>query len=167
MDIRRFVPKEVFTQYGQKACWFVSDNIVKFVAGAEKLYLDLLKGEYPDIESVEMVINNWHEGGQFNNRGLRTFDYIKSQIDKGVATAKLSQHVGGSTNACDYNVRVTLKGGKELFIDSDKAHDLVTKNEKAFMALGLTTLEDKSITKGWTHADCRFTGITTLLIVKP
>lgn len=167
MNIKRFVPKEVYAQYGEKSCWFVSDNIVKFVDGAEKLYLELLKSEYPDIVSVELVINNWHEGGQFNNRGLRTFDYIKSQIDKGVATAKLSQHVGGSTNACDYNVRVTLKSGKKFFLDSDKAHDLVTKNEKAFMALGLTTLEDKTITKGWTHADCRYTGLSTLLIVKP
>jgi hypothetical protein len=167
LDFRRFVPKEVFNKYGDKSCWFVSDNIIKFVIGAEKLYCELLKSEYPDIESVDLVVNNWHEGGQFNNRGLRTFEYIKSQIDKGIATAKLSQHVGGSTNACDYNVRVRLKSGKVFFIDSNKAHDLVTKNEKAFMDLGITTLEDKSITKGWTHADCRYTGLDKLLIVLP
>jgi len=167
MNIKRFVPKEVFAQYGEKSCWFVSDNIVKFVDGAEKLYLELLKAEYPDIESVELVINNWHEGGPFNYRGLRPYKYIKSQIDKNIPTAEMSQHVGGSTNAVDYNVRVKLKSGKVFFLDSNKAHDLVTKNEKAFMALGLTTLEDKSITKGWTHADCRFTGLDHLLIVKP
>lgn len=167
LDIRRFVPKEVFAQFGAKSIWFVSDNIVKFVEGAEKLYLDLLKPEYPDIVSVELVVNNWHEGGEFNNRGLRTFDYISSQIHKGIPTAKLSQHVGGSTNAIDYNVRVTLPTPSKFFLNSDRAHDIVTKNEKPFMALGLTTLEDKAITKGWTHADCRYTGLNTLLIVKP
>lgn len=167
MNVKRFVPKEVYAQYGEKSCWFVSDNIVKFVDGAEKLYMELLRAEYPDIVSAELVINNWHEGGEFNNRGLRTFDYISAQIHKGIPTAKLSQHIGGSTNAIDYNVRVTLKNGSKFFLNSDRAHDLVTKNEKAFMALGLTTLEDKAITKGWTHGDCRYTGLTTLLIVKP
>jgi len=175
LDIRRFVPKEVHAKYGDKSIWFVSDNIVKFVEGAEKLYLELLKPEYPDIVSVELVVNNWYDkeliklcnNQEFNNRGLRTFRYIKSQIDAGKPTAELSQHVGGSTNGADYNVLVTLKSGKRFLLSYDKAHDLVTKNEKAFMALGLTTLEDKAITKGWTHADCRYTGLDTLLIVKP
>jgi len=166
VDIRRFVPKEIYTQYGAKSCWFVSKGIIQFVEEAEKLYLELLLPEYPDIESVELVINNWHEGGQFNNRGLRTFDYIASQIKKGVATTKLTQHLGGSTNAVDYNVRIKTKT-KTFFLNSDKAHDLVTKNEKRFMDIGLTTLEDKSITKGWTHADLRYTGLNNLLIVKP
>lgn len=168
IDIRRFVPKEVFTKYGDKCKWFVSAVLIKFVVGSEKLFFDLLKKEYPDLESVELVVNNWHESGTFNWRGLRTYDYIKAQIAAGKQTATLSQHVGGSSNACDFNVRVKIKSKPaKFFITSDKAHDLITSNEKAFMALGLTTLEDKSITKGWTHADFRFTDLDTLLIVKP
>jgi hypothetical protein len=174
MNVKRFVPKEVYTQYGENACWFVSNNIYKLVKGAEALFLELLKTEYPDIQSVELVVNNWYDkelikicGDVFNNRGLRTYTYIKSQVDAGKPTATLSQHVGGSTNAVDGNLLIALKSGKKFLYNSDKLHDLITKNEKAFMALGLTTLEDKSITKGWTHMDCRYTGLNTLLIVKP
>lgn len=167
IDIRKFVPKEVFAIFGEASAQFVSDNVIKMYEFIDVFFTNHFKDLDSNVEVVEILINNWHQNGSFNNRGLRTFDYIKSQLDKGIKTAKLSQHVGGSTNAIDFNVVLHFKGAKTLCINSDTIHDLITKNEKVFLEAGLTTLEDKAITQGWTHADCRFTGKSNIHIVKP
>jgi len=166
-DVRKFVSKEVYSVYGAASNQFVSDNIIKLYSFIDSWFTTHFKELDSNVEFVEILINNWHTGGNFNNRGLRTVDYINSQIAKGIKTAKLSQHIGGSTNAIDFNVVLHFKGGKTLVVNSDTIHDLITKNQKVFMDAGLTTLEDKTITQGWTHADCRNTGLTTIHIVKP
>lgn len=166
-DVRQFVPKTVYDKYGQNSWWFISDNIVKLADFTESFFETYFKGIDLTIEDVKILINDYHVGGKFENRGLRTVDYINSQLAKGVKTAKLSQHVGGSTNAIDFNIVLVYKGGRQRVLNSDEVWDIIFKNQEVFMAAGLTTLEDKSITKGWTHADCRFTGLDKLLIVKP
>lgn len=162
-----FVPKEVYTQYGDKSIQFVSDNIIKLADFIYEFFDSYYKKEDSNVEKTSITINNWNNGGSFNNRGLRTVKYINDQIAKGVKTAMLSQHIGGSTNAIDFNVTIHFKGGKSLIINSNDIYDIIIKNEKVFMDAGLTTLENKVMTQGWTHADCRFTGLTNLYIVNP
>lgn len=95
-----------------------------------------------------MTINNWHTGGIFHYRGFRP-----RSCNEG---AELSQH--RICGAIDFNIEG---------LTDDEVYDEIIKNEAAFMAAGLTTLEDKTITKGWTHGDMRWTGLSHILTVKP
>jgi hypothetical protein len=165
MDIRLFVPKNIFSKFGQQSRQFVSASIVKLYAFTLSFFDAYYKKTDATIERVDVIVNNYHLGGKFENRGLRTVEYINAQVAKGVKTAMLSQHIGGSTNAMDLNVVIHYKGGRTRIVSSDEVYDVILKNEKAFMDAGLTTLENKIMTKGWTHADCRFTGLDKLFIV--
>jgi hypothetical protein len=170
LDVRTFVSKEVFAQYGEKSWQFVSDNIVKLYKFTDQFFNDFYKSKDLTIEKVVIVVNDYHTkmlGGTFNNRGLRTVKYINDQIASGKKTAMLSQHVGGSTNAQDINVVIFYKGGRTRVVPSNEVYDTIVANEKVFMAAGLTTLENKTMTNGWTHMDCRFTGLDKLYIVNP
>lgn len=169
-DVREFVPLEVFKQFEEKAWQFVSDKIVKLHTFTHGFFNDYYKSKDLTIEKVVIVCNDYHNkmlGGNFSNRGLRTVAYINSQIAKGIKTAMLSQHVGGSTNAEDINVVIFYKGGRVRVVPSDEIYDIIVANQQKFMQAGLTTLENKTMTKGWTHMDCRFTGLQNLYIVNP
>ncbi len=166
-DVREFVSKEVFDQFGDKSWQFVSDNIVKVANFTYNFFNTYYKAKDLTIEKVSVMCNNWHYGGQFNNRGLRTVKYINDQVAKGIKTAMLSQHVGGSTNAWDFNIVITYKGGRTLTVNSNEIYDIIVAHEKEFIAAGLTTLENKTMTQGWTHGDCRYTGLDKLNIVNP
>lgn len=94
-----------------------------------------------------MTINNWHTGGGFNNRGFRT--------PTCVIGATLSQHRFG--RAVDFNIDGVTP--QEIYKD-------IVDNFSLYAKEGLTTIEDISLTIGWTHIDIRYTGTPTLLIVK-
>ena len=68
--------------------------------------------------------------------------------------APLSQHKFG--RAIDFNIK-----GKT----SDEVYNEILTNERTFINLGVTTLEDKRLTPSWTHVDIRYTGNDKLLIV--
>lgn len=171
LDVRQFVSKEVYGVYGENSWQFVSDSIVKLALFTEDFFDSYYKADSNyntkngGIDKVTILINNWASGGQFNNRGLRTVAYINSQVSKGIVTAMLSQHIGGSTNAIDLNIVIHYKNGKTEIIESGNIFDIIRTNEKVFMANGLTTLEDKTMTNGWTHTDCRHTGMDNIYIV--
>ncbi len=135
-DVREFVPKEIWDKWGVNSIWWVNPKLVELA--------ELIRNHF----NASVTINNWHTGGSFNWRGLRTPSCTEG--------ASLSQH--RFMNAIDINV-----GGK----NSDEVFDEIFKNQGKFMTIGLTTMEDKSMTKGWTHLDCRNTGKKELLIVKP
>lgn len=165
-DVREFVPKEVHDIYKEGSWQFVSDNIIRLSVFIYNFFTSHYTKD-PSVEKISVMINNWHVGGQFNWRGLRTVKYIQSLINAGKKTATLSQHIGGSTNAIDFNIIVHYKDGRKETVNSDKVYDLIIANQKEFMQAGLTTLENKKMTQGWTHADCRFTGLKELHIVNP
>lgn len=166
-DVREFVPKQVYDIFGDKSGQFVSDNVVKMMEGIYTFFDRYYKEKDSNVERIGVMINNWHVCGSFNWRGLRTVDYINEQLAKGIKTAKLSQHIGGSTNASDFNIILYFKGGKSLTINSNEIYDIILKNERYFMVTGMTTLENKTMTQGWTHADCRYTGLKNIYIVNP
>lgn len=165
-DVREFVPGEVYNVYKEDSWQFVSDNIIKLVVFMYNFFTAYYTKD-STVEKISIVINNWHVGGSFTWRGLRTVKYIQQQLAAGKKTAMLSQHIGGSTNAIDFNLYVTYKSGKKVIIHSDMVFNIIMEHEKEFMQAGLTTLENKTMTPGWTHADCRFTGLDKLYIVNP
>lgn len=166
-DVRELVPKEVFDRFGEKSWQFVSAQLMRVLNFTHAFFNDYAKKNIPGVVKVTILINNWHTGGTFQWRGLRTVNYILEQIKKGVKTAMLSQHVGGSTNASDINVVLHYANGKTEIMASDKVYDIIIANQKAFIEAGLTTLENKAMTQGWTHMDCRYTGLNELFIVEP
>lgn len=164
-DIRELVPKAVFERFGQRAWQFVSSTLLKMLNFTHGFFNEYCKKNMPGVVKVTILVNNWHLGGPFQWRGLRTVSYINEQVKSGKTTAELSQHVGGSTNASDINVILHYSDGRKVVLDSDKVFDIIIANKAVFMAAGLTTLEDKRMTKGWTHMDCRFTGMDDIYIV--
>lgn len=96
----------------------------------------------------QITINNWHTGGHFNYRGYRDPECTQG--------AKQSQHRFG--RGMDFNVQG---------MTSDEVYDAIMEHEKAFMAMGITTMENKLHTVGWTHVDIRNHGMDQILIVNP
>jgi len=81
-DLREFVPKAIFDQYGANSIWFLDDRLIE---GAEWLRAHF---------NAPITINNWHTGGSFQNRGFRA--------PNTTVGARLSQHKFG--RAIDFNV---------------------------------------------------------------
>lgn len=87
-----------------------------------------------------ITINNWATGGSYKESGLRSFNTSTG--------SSLSQHKYGRA------VDIKIQGwtSKELF-------GWVVNHWPQVAALGITTLEHHSMTKGntrdWLHADCR------------
>jgi hypothetical protein len=170
LDVREFVPKEVYAVFGEKSWQFVSDNIVKLHTFTNSFFDKHYKAKDLTIDKVIVVCNDYHSkliNGTFSYRGLRTVKYINDQVASGKKTAMLSQHVGGSTNAEDINIVIFYKDGRKRIVPSNEVYDTIVANEKVFIGAGLTTLENKTMTSGWTHMDCRFTGLDKLYIVNP
>jgi hypothetical protein len=139
-----FVPKIIQQQFGDKAIWFISPFMVNH---AELLWTRFGK---------QVIINNWKDGGNLQNRGFRIPDTLVG--------GNLSQHKLKS--AIDTNV---------VGITPEEVYNDIKINFGVYSKIGLTTVEDIAFTtgkvsndlSGWNHADCRTTNINTLLIVKP
>ena len=99
-----------------------------------------------DKSGRAVTINNWSVGGLYKLSGLRPLD--------ATIGAKLSQHKFGRA------IDVKIQG-----YNPEQVHDLIKNNWLEFKEIGLTTLEDLSLTKTWTHIDVRNTGKDDLLIV--
>ncbi len=101
-----------------------------------------------DLTGKAVTVNNWHTGGKYNESGYRT------PMTK--TGAKYSQHKRG----CAADVKVAGMTPKEVVA-------LILKNEKTFMDLGLTTIENTDATPTWTHLDCRWTRLSKIRFVNP
>lgn len=100
-----------------------------------------------DLAGKPITVNDWHTGGQHKQSGYRMPDCTTG--------AALSQHRFG--RAADLKIAGMTPG---------EALQLVTQNWPALSALGLSTVEDVSLTPTWLHVDVRLTGHPSLLIVK-
>lgn len=134
--LQEFVPKELFQQFGVKSIWFIDRPIINVA--------ELIRTRF----GKPVTINNWHTGGNLNNRGFRMPDSSTG--------GKLSQHKFGRA----IDVSVTGIQVHELFKDIKDNYDIYNK-------VGLTTVEDIQFTPTWLHCDCRITNMTGLNIVKP
>jgi len=95
-----------------------------------------------------VTVNNWHTGGQYKESGLRRFNTTTG--------ARMSLHKFGK--AAD----IKVKG-----MTPPEVFEFIKSNWIELRNLGLTTVEDVTFTRSWSHLDCRNTGKSELLIVRP
>lgn len=95
-----------------------------------------------------VAINTWMWGGKYQERGYRAPESLTG--------ASKSQHKFG--RAAD----IAIKG-----LTSQQIYTRILDKKELFMEAGLTTLEDIRFTPTWVHMDIRWTGLDSLLIVKP
>ena len=107
------------------------------------------------------VYYNWNGGGNFNYRGFRP-DSFYYQWDASISAytskrkGKLSQHRMG--RAIDFNISG---------LECDEVRAEFLKNEKEWLEMGLTTIEDGAYAPTWVHIDIRHTGKDSIFVVKP
>lgn len=132
------VPEYIFKRFGANATWFINPRLVAA--------LEWLRTK----TGWRLVVNNWHTGGPFQNRGYRTPD---STVGSSMSQHKLS-------NAAD--VSSPDASAKEIY-------EFILAHETEAIENGITCLEDISDTKTWVHLDIRFIASpqTKLLIVRP
>lgn len=135
-DLQEFIPRLIWNGYKEKSIWFINPKIVALAEFVRK-YFD-----------APVIINNWHTGGQFNERGYR--------VPMSNVGAKFSQHKLG--NAIDINVKGLAAG---------EVSKRIIKDYALFKVHGLTTIENPEATPTWTHLDVRWHGGEDLLIVNP
>lgn len=135
--LQEFVPTEIYVEYGENATWFINPTIINIAQVVR------------DIANVPLIINNWHSGGSYSNRGYRV---PSSRIG-----ATLSQHKLG--NAID--ISSNDKSAKTLY-------DMILAHKGLLLLNGLSAIEDIRFTKTWVHLDCRFIkNKKDILIIKP
>jgi hypothetical protein len=134
--VKEFVPQSIYRQYGDKSIFFLDARMLN-VATAYRKYFN-----------KPIIINNWHTGGTFQQRGYR--------LPNSTTGAALSQHKFGRAFDCN------VKGLK----DKD-AYDEIVKNYDFFKEVGLSTLENFNFTGSWIHSDVRLTNSSNILIVDP
>lgn len=123
---------------------FWGERSIYFLDNKMVKVLDFLR----ELTGKPITVNNWHEGGQRDEAGFRLPDTATG--------GRLSQHKFG--RAADPKVEDMTPG---------EVYELIIKNEKQFMNLGLTTVEDIKYTPTWIHFDTRWTGLNFIQVVKP
>lgn len=134
--LEEFIPKEVYNRFGDNSIWFVDKRIIDLA--------NFVRSRF----GKSMTINNWHSGGNLNNRGFRTPD--------SAVGGQFSQHKFG--RAFDFNIAGVTP--QEIYKD-------LLANSSLYIKAGLTTAEDIAYTPNWTHFDIREHKEQGLKIVKP
>lgn len=131
-----FVPPELYNERGARCASLVDIRVFMFAQWLR------------DKTGKPVTINNWWKGGQYHESGRR--------MPNTRTGAKWSQHKDG--RAGDYKVEgMTPK----------EVHELILANEAELIEKQwVTTLEDLRDTPTWTHADCRYTGLDKIQIVR-
>lgn len=136
-EIEEFVPKGIFRKFGANSIWYISKDVVESIVYLRHWF------------NAPIILNNWHVGGEFQNRVFRQPDCPTG--------AFLSQHK--FKDAADFNVNgLTSKQVCTRIID---AWPELRQHVK------FTTMENMEYTRGWTHMDCRWHEGDDLLIVNP
>ena len=122
--IQEFVDQATFEAEGENAITFI-----------DKKLIDIAEFVRTEI-GLPVTINNWHNGGQFKESGLR---------NKNTTTgAKKSAHKLGKA----IDAKIKGWGSKEWY-------DFVTKHAKKLYDLGLRRIEDKTLAATWCHMDTK------------
>ena len=93
-----------------------------------------------------LTVNNWADGGQYRESGLRDFDTATG--------AKWSMHKFGGAADCKF---------RDAKPPEVSAYILANPAEFSF----ITTLENVQFTPTWLHFDCRNTDRQSIWIVNP
>jgi hypothetical protein len=131
-DLQELVCKEVYFKHGEKAWMFLDEKIIITIDTIRRLI------------NKPITINNWNDGGEFDQRGLRCnlCPIVKNKTFLG--ELYLSAHVLGC--AVDFNVEGITPDDVALWIAFNK--DKLPYN-----------LRIEKDTDTWTHLDCYDTGM--------
>ncbi len=132
-DLQELVPPEIFNQFGAKSRWFLDPRSGPL--------LDAIR----ELVDRPITINDWKEGGPFDERGYR--------LPWATTGGKLSQHKLGK--AFDLEIQLDAK-----IPTYEKFRDLIRYNFEHLSKLGLSTIEEDTPT--WLHIDMRDTGLDHL-----
>lgn len=120
-DVREFVDPETYHKFGNSALLVMDIRILKLADNIREYF------------GAPMIINNWHSGGPYRNRGFR-----KGNASVG---ADYSQHKFG--RALDYSINgFTAEEVRKVILDNQ---DIFPFNEICAMELGTS----------WVHNDVR------------
>lgn len=135
--LTEFIPKNVYEEYGDKSLQFIDERIITIAQFIR------------DHFGKPVTINNWYDGGQYNESGYRSPNTKTG--------AFRSQHKSG--RAIDIKVSGLLP--KEVY-------DHIMAHEELFISVGVTAMENITSTPTWVHLDCRNTrDESKILIVNP
>lgn len=130
--IQELVSKEIYDEFGE-------DSLLQFKSDKALNSLFALRA----LIGLPITVNNWHIGGQFNNRGLRTQDCKVG--------AKNSAHKKGLAFDID------VKGMK-----AEEVRQFILAHQKELPFI--TRLESDV---NWCHFDCVYTGKNQITMFKP
>lgn len=148
-DIREFVPKSVYDEFGAAFCLrFVNPIMLHFAT-----WLKIELGKKYGVE-IAVRINDWHYGGTFNNRAFRP---PTSTVGKWTSAHRLAMGIDMDFKRKDTGAYIPIK---DVF-------DFVMSKESEVLAMGVTRLEDYRDTATWLHADCLYTAKGTIQVVRP
>lgn len=118
---QELVDRETFQRFGESSYMFFDIRLLKTIDGIREYF------------RKPMVINNWHLGGKFSSRGLRT--------PTNTIGAPYSQHRFG--RAVDFHI---------FGISAEEVRKEIIKNQNIFPFNEITAIE-KDVT--WVHIDFR------------
>ena len=146
--LQELVPKATYERFGVKSIWFLDPRLINTLQFVREYF------------GKAMTVNNWHSGGSFQFRGLRTDDFyykfVGNKKYESVRKGKMSQHRFGRAIDCNFSG-----------LTPEEARTEILSNEGLFLDAGMTTIEDGAFSPTWLHFDIRHTELENILIVKP
>lgn len=151
--VEEFVSPETFNIHGNKSISMIDKELLLFIENFHPLCAKHFGGK------VSIVINNWLWGGEFSQRGLRTFDYYLQELTRKIGrtpTAEQasdyyeksrSQHKFG--RGLDFDVYVD-----KVRIDPAIIRKLIIDNRHLYFIDAISFIEDGV---NWVHVDTRST----------
>jgi hypothetical protein len=132
--VEELVNPTIFKQFGSKSIMFIDDRIITAI--------EIIREEI----NTPIIINNWHNNGEFENSGLRAFNCPIG--------AEFSQHKFG--RAMDL---------KQRKYSAEQLRQIIKELAKNKLKGLVTGIELKTDT--WVHIDCRNTGSNKLMEFNP
>ena len=150
-SIYEFVAPEIWNKWGVRSLRYVQEAIIR---GSQLLR---------NATGLSVTICNYKWGGVYKDSGTRILEsYIRMYGAKGREKYILTYSMHKFCGAAD------LKIGN---LTSHEMADLVFKNEKELMAIGITRIENPDMTKGrtkdWLHIDAAQVGLNYIIKVNP
>jgi hypothetical protein len=140
-EIHELVPPEIFNFWGEERSYWWTSQIQWDAANL-----------FRELVGKSVKINDYHWGGVYTESGTR--------MPETRTGGGLSQH----KFKCAIDVKV--KG-----MSSFEMAEIVLQNQKKFLEIGVTTIEDPEKTQGefqdWLHMDGRITKKGSIYVVNP
>lgn len=129
--VKELVPPSVYNALGEKSIILMDWRILYTLDSAREIF------------NAPIIVNNWHTGGKFTQRGFR------DDVNTG---AKYSQHRYG--RAVDFDV----KG-----VSAEEVRKEIIRNQNNYFS-HITVLESDV---KWVHMDCRNSDKEGIVLIKP